>query len=144
MKEKIDISGKCLCGAVSFKAKTVPHVGACHCTMCRKWGSGPFMDVDCGNDVTFTGEEHIKTFSSSDWAERGFCSKCGSNLFYRLKHNGQTLMAAGLLDDDAGLSMGMQVFVDERPPYYSFSQKTKELTGAEVIELFAGGDSGDS
>lgn len=97
------------------------------------------MDVDCGTSVSFKGEEHIKTFSSSDWAERGFCSECGSNLFYRFKHNGQTLMAAGIVDEMPGFTFGMQVFTDEKPPYYSFAEKTKEMTGQQVFEMFAGG-----
>ena len=80
MTDKTAISGKCLCGAVAFSASIAkPHVGACHCNMCRKWGSGPFMEVDCGTDVSYKGGENISTFSSSDWAERGFCSKCGTN-----------------------------------------------------------------
>jgi len=139
MTEKIEISGKCLCGAVTFNAKIAePHVGACHCVMCRKWGSGPFMEVDCGTDVSYEGAENISTFSSSDWAERGFCAKCGSNLFYRLKESGQTMMAVGLLDDDSGLALKGQVFIDEKPPYYNFAEKTENLTGAEVFALFGG------
>lgn len=139
MTEKIDISGKCLCGAVSFSATIAePHVGACHCTMCRKWCGGPFVEVDCGTDVSYEGVENISLFSSSDWAERGFCSKCGSNLFYRLKESGQTMMAVGLLDDDAGLGMKRQVFIDEKPSYYSFAEKTEEMTGAEVFAMFGG------
>jgi len=139
MTDKIKASGKCLCGAVKFTAKSAsPHVGACHCVMCRKWGSGPFMEIDCGADVSYEGAENISVYSSSDWAERGFCSKCGSNLFYRLKETGQTMMAVGLLDDDSDLAMHMQVFVDEKPPYYTFADKTEEMTGAEVFAMFGG------
>lgn len=139
MTENIEVSGKCLCGAVAFSAKIAePHVGACHCTMCRKWGGGPFLEVDCGSDVSYKGAENISTFSSSDWAERGFCSRCGSNLFYRLKETGQTMMAVGLLDDQSGLNMNRQVFIDEKPAYYSFAEKTEEMTGAEVFAMFGG------
>jgi len=78
--------GSCLCGEVSFTAKNaIQSVGACHCGMCRKWGGGPLMAVDCGTDVTFEGEKYISVYDSSEWAERGFCKKCGSHLFYRLK-----------------------------------------------------------
>lgn len=51
-------SGNCLCGAVQFSAKQASnHVGACHCGMCRKWGGGPLMAVDCGTAVSFEGED---------------------------------------------------------------------------------------
>lgn len=139
MSDKIDISGKCLCGSVAFTAQIAePHIGACHCAMCRKWSSGPFMEVDCGSEVTYKGEENISLFSSSDWAERGFCAKCGSNLFYRMKESGQTMMAVGLLDDDSGLVLKGQVFIDEKPAFYSFAEKTENLTGAELFALFSG------
>ncbi len=73
-------TGSCLCGEVSFTAKNASNsVGACHCSMCRKWGGGPLMVVDCGADVTFKGEENISVFNSSLWAERGYCNKCGSH-----------------------------------------------------------------
>lgn len=140
MSDTIELTGRCLCGAVTFKAQVAePHVGACHCAMCRRWGSGPFLEVDCGTGVSYEGAENISVYSSSEWAERGFCSKCGSNLFYRLKETGQTMMAVGLLDDQNGLDMNMQVFTDEKPSYYSFANKTEEMTGAEVFAKFGGG-----
>lgn len=137
MSDSSEISGKCLCGAVSFKAQPeAPHVGACHCKMCRQWGSGPFVEVNCGTSISFEGEENIKTFSSSDWAERGFCGTCGSNLFYRLKHSGETMLAAGLVDNLDDYKMTMQVFIDEKPDYYTFADKTEKMTGQEVFEKF--------
>lgn len=142
MTDKIAVSGKCMCGAVAFNAFIAePHVGACHCNMCRKWGGGPFMEVDCGTSVSYQGGENISLFSSSDWAERGFCSKCGSNLFYRLKESGQTMMAVGLLDDDSGLALKGQVFIDEKPDFYNFAEETENMTGAEVFAMFGGGGS---
>lgn len=141
MTNKVDISGKCLCGAVTFKAKADgPHLGACHCSMCRKWCSGPFLEIECGTDVRFEGEENITVFDSSEWGERGFCSKCGSNLFYRIKRNGSTGIAAGLVDDMSGFSMYAQVCIDDKPPYYSFADKTKDYTCQEMFDMFEGVD----
>lgn len=139
MTQKLNISGQCLCGAVKFKAGLkAPHVGACHCKMCRQWGSGPFLEVNCGTNITFDGEDHIKTYSSSEWAERAFCGTCGTNLFYRLKQSGETMLAAGLVDDLDGFKMTMQVFTDEKPAYYSFADKTEEMTGEQVFAMFGG------
>ena len=130
-------SGSCLCGAVHITAsKASNKVGACHCGMCRKWGGGPFMEVDCGTDVTFKGEDNIKVYDSSAWAERGFCSKCGSHLFYRLKESKQYMVAVGLFDDQEGLVFESQVFIDRKPPFYSFANKTKNMTEAEIFEMY--------
>ena len=91
------------------------------------------MAVDCGQNVVFEGEGNIKVYDSSDWAERGFCSQCGSHLFYRLKGTGQTIMSAGLFDDQNALNFDHQVFIDNKPAYYSFSQQTVDMTEAEVF-----------
>ena len=111
------------------------HVGACHCGMCRKWGGGPFMEVDCGTDVIFTGEDSISVFDSSKWAQRGFCSQCGSHLFYRLKDTGQYMIPVGLFADNAFV-FDHQVFVDKKPSYYRFANKTKDMTEQQVFELY--------
>lgn len=129
--------GHCLCGAVQINAPGIsPHVGACHCSMCRRWGGGPLMAVDCGTDVSFKGEENITVFNSSDWAERGFCHTCGSHLFYRLKESGQHIMPAGLFDDNENFVFDHQVFIDNKPPYYSFANKTEDMTEAEIFAKY--------
>ncbi|MBE9070242.1 GFA family protein [Leptolyngbya cf. ectocarpi LEGE 11479] len=131
--------GSCLCGAVHFTVNTMnTSVGACHCQMCRKWTGGPFMAIDCGIDVTFEGEDNIAAFGSSEWAERGFCKLCGSHLFYRLKQNHQYFMAAGLFDDDTKLIFDHQVFIDQKPAFYCFANKTQDMTEAEVFAQFSG------
>lgn len=130
--------GSCLCGAVHISAKTTSeHVGACHCGMCRKWTGGPLLAVDCGNDVSFEGKENISTFDSSEWAERGFCSKCGTHLFYRLKQQNQYIVPVGLLDNYQPAAFDHQIFIEEKPSFYSFANETKNMTGAEVFAQFA-------
>lgn len=129
--------GRCLCGAVTVIAKNMSNnVGACHCSMCRKWSGGPLMAIDCESNVSFTGEENIKVFNSSGWAERGFCATCGTHLFYRLKENNQYFVPVGLFDDCEAIVFAHQVFIDEKPAYYSFANETKNMIGAEVIAQF--------
>lgn len=130
--------GSCLCGAVNFRAHNIKlDVAACHCNMCRKWSGGPFMAVDCGADVDFEDVETLSVYNSSDWAERGFCSTCGSHLFYRLKESGQHFIPAGLLDVEGECSLEHQVFIDEKPAYYRFANKTTDMTGQELFDQFA-------
>jgi hypothetical protein len=105
--------------------------------MCRKWTGGPFMAIDCGTDVSIIGEGDVSVFDSSPWAERGFCSKCGTHLFYRIKQKKQYIVPVGLLDDDPSFVFGHQVFIDEKPAYYQFSNKTENMTGGEVFAKYA-------
>ena len=134
-----ETKGSCLCQSVKIKAKTMSlNVGACHCNMCRKWTGGVFLAVECGSEVSFEGEDNISVFNSSQWADRGFCSKCGTNLYYRIKHNNQYIIPAGLFEhDDGEFNFDHQVFIDEKPPYYSFSNKTLNMTAAEVFAKYA-------
>ncbi len=137
MTEKVKGRGSCLCGAIKFKANAIDlNVGACHCSTCRSWGGGAFMGVDCGTDVDFEHVETLTIFNSSDWAERGFCGTCGTHLFYRLKESGQHIMPAGILNIESDLNFDHQVFIEEKPGYYTFSNKTKEMTGAELFAMF--------
>lgn len=132
-------TGQCLCGAVSIIASQASNkIGACHCDMCRRWGCGPYMSVDCGTDVNFEGEQAIKVFGSSDWAERGFCQECGTGLFYRLKQTGGYFVNAGLFNDFTDAVFDHQVFIDEKPEYYDFANKTHNMTGAELFAQFSG------
>ena len=136
--------GHCLCGAITITAKqAVSHVDACHCRMCRRWGGGPFVEIDCGTDVAIEGAETMSVYNSSEWAERAFCSACGSHLFYRLKDTGQHMVCAGLFDDetdkDASLSLKRQVFIDEKPGYYSFAGDSETLTVAELFAMIEAG-----
>jgi hypothetical protein len=131
-------SGGCLCGAVRFSVdQAITGFSACHCTMCRGWASGPFLAADCGTDVRFEGDDSIAEYRSSQWAERGFCKICGSNLFYFHISAGRYYMAVGAFDALDGLDMSVQVFIDEKPDCYAFVNQTKEMTGAEVFALYA-------
>ncbi len=133
--------GHCLCGAVKITATGASDdVGACHCQMCRRWGGGPFMEVDCGSDVIFEGEDKISVFKSSDWAERGFCKNCGTHLFYRIQQTGRHVVPIGLFEASDGLAFKTQVFIDEKPDYYAFANETDNMTGQEVFEKFGGSE----
>ncbi len=138
MSDKKPVNGTCLCGAVRFTVEHIAKsVGACHCDMCRKWGGGPLMAVDCGTDVSFEGESNITEFDSSAWARRGFCNKCGSHLFYKIKANNQYMMPAGLFGDDETFVFDHQVFIDEKPAFYRFANETENMTAAEVFANYA-------
>jgi hypothetical protein len=139
------MQGSCLCGAVRFAASPKDHeVGACHCSMCRKWTGGPFMVIDCGDTVKVENESNLGVYRSSEWAERCFCKKCGSVLFYRLVQNGNCYASAEAFDDRAGYALTSQVFIDEKPAYYDFANKTHNMTGAEVFAAFAPPDTGQA
>jgi hypothetical protein len=138
MSQAATINGGCLCGAVRFTAAPASRdVGACHCSMCRRWSAGPFMVLDCGSTLKVADPAQLGVFRSSDWAERCFCKQCGTPLFYRLVAQDQYSVSAEAFDDRAGYAFKSQIFIDEKPGYYDFANKTHNMTGAEVFAAFA-------
>ena len=77
----------CLCGEVSVQAslpsKWVAH---CHCNLCRRAHGAAFVTwvgMEATRCVTSDTHGHLCWYASSPGAERGFCSRCGSMLFFR-------------------------------------------------------------
>jgi len=137
MTDTIKAQGRCLCGAVKIQVEELAeNVGACHCRMCRTWGGGPLMAVDAGQEVSIQGQDKLSIYASSEWAERGFCSQCGSHLFYRLKQMGKYIVPAGLFSD-VDFVFDHQVFIDQKPSYYAFKNSTQDMTEEEVFAHFA-------
>lgn len=132
--------GACLCSEVRLTVNAASNdVGLCHCSMCRKWGGGPLFAVECSSNIDIEGNQYVSVYSSSDWAERGFCSNCGTHLFYRLKLDGHYAIPVGLLDDGPNWVLDEQIFIDEKPSFYSLANETKKLTGAEVFAQYLPG-----
>ncbi len=134
---KETMEGKCLCGAVAVVAKVATDVEVCHCGMCRRWGGGPLIAIHCGTDVQMFGVENITQYASSAGAERGFCKTCGTHLFYRLRPGRECIVPAGLFQDQPGLKLKEQIFIDKKPAYYDFANNTNTLTEAQVFEKYA-------
>ena len=133
MAAEAKLDGQCLCGAVRARmAAPEPHVEACHCSMCRRWGGGAFLSLKLVTDPEFEGEEHIVRYPSSAWAERAFCGRCGTHLFYFYKPKAGYSFAAGLFDGADGFVLAEEIFVDEKPGHYDFAGERERLTGAEV------------
>ena len=91
--------------------------------------------IHCGSDVKFIGDTPTR-YQSSDWAERGFCPKCGSHLFYYLLPNNEYVLTAGLFQDQE-FTFSSEIFIDEKPSYYEFGNQTNQLTGQQVFEQYS-------
>ncbi|MDC9615936.1 GFA family protein [Xenorhabdus khoisanae] len=129
--------GHCLCGAVGIKTgQGIEEVNACHCKTCQKWNGGPFLSVDCKDDLQIEGAENISTYLSSEWAERAFCKKCGTHLFYHLHHPSAYYVPVALFENNHSSKLSRQIYVDSKPKYYNFVEKTPMLTKQDILNLF--------
>lgn len=130
------MKGHCLCESVAIETSNVSEFEACHCSMCRRWGGGPFLAVHCDSSISITGSDAITVFQSSDWAERAFCQNCGSHLYYHLKPTDEYIVPIGLFQEHDKLTFKQQIFIDKKPDYYAFSNQTDNLTEQQVFEKF--------
>lgn len=116
-------TGSCLCGAVKFTVTgPLRAVIACHCQQCRKQ-TGNYMSATGTKDeyLDFTETRGLKWYRSSDTAKRGFCSECGSSLFWKGDGRDYTAIAAGALDGPTGLKLAGHIFCDDAGDYYEIS-----------------------
>lgn len=142
-----ELNGQCMCGAVSVTATPAKDaIGACHCDMCRRWTSSALMTFQAEPGYAALGP--VKTYTSSEWAERAFCEVCGSALWYRMTApgpmQGQTQMAAGLFENAGGHRLSLELFIDKKPEGYAFAGDRKQITEAEMMAMYAPSEEGDN
>lgn len=142
-----ELKGQCMCGAVTVRATpSRSALGACHCDMCRRWTSSAYISFPVESSYAALGP--VKTYTSSDWAERAFCETCGSALWYRItapgKMHGQTQMAAGLFENAGGNALKLELYIGKKPEGYAFAGERRQMTQAEVEAMYAPSEQGDS
>jgi len=149
VKTMSDRTGQCLCGAINFTATDVPDgFSTCYCKACQRWTGGPFKGVAVkAENLAITGRKNIGIFQSSDFAERSFCKKCGSAIWFRLtagKYAGNTSIALGLLDNTDGLTARKVYFEDYKNSADTEPQDCQKFTSVEVEKMITDFVTGDA
>lgn len=122
-------TGSCLCGSVTYTVKGPlrPSV-ACHCSQCRKTSGHYWSATQVPTErLTITNDAGLTWFRSSDSAQRAFCNRCGSSLFWTLDCEDQTSIATGTLDGDTGLKTTKHIFVKDKGDYYDIEGGPEQL-----------------
>jgi len=122
MKEPPVSHGSCLCGAVRFGARLPSKwVAHCHCTRCQRAHGAPF--------VTWAGFEQSQVevtdpgallhwYDAPEGGSRGFCSRCGSPMFFRSERwAGELHIARALFTEAVDREPQAHVFYDSRVPW---------------------------
>ncbi len=120
------VKGSCLCGGIRFKINgKLGANDACHCNQCRKWSGHYLATVEVQpSQLEIDGEEQIGWYYSSSKVRRGFCSKCGSALFFdpldKDKHDWIGI-AMGTVDAPTKMRLSRHIFVAEKGDYYEIT-----------------------
>lgn len=112
--------GSCICKAVTFEVSgelTPPT--ACHCKICRKHTGHFEAGTDIPRDrVKINGEEKISWYQSSEKVRRGFCSVCGSSLFFDPIYRDWIGIYMGAFDGATNTKLERHIFVADKGDYY--------------------------
>ncbi len=117
------LKGSCQCGSVRFELMEVPtSPTACHCIQCRKQSGHYLASANIQKSaISITGAEHLTWYRSSEKVRRGFCSKCGSWLFWEPVFQDWTSVSLGSIDGKTGLKLERHIFVSEKGDYYELN-----------------------
>jgi hypothetical protein len=115
------LTGRCLCGAVTFRTTATPaQVSACHCGQCRRqsgnhWASAsvPAAALDIAGAPRW--------YHASPSARRGFCSACGSFLFWQGTGSDTIAFALGAVDGPTGLRLDAHIFTASKGDWYDLA-----------------------
>jgi hypothetical protein len=95
---------------------------ACHCSKCRKH-TGHY---EAGTDVprsalTVFGEDKVGWYHSSEKVRRGFCTICGSSLFFDPIYRDWVGICMGAFDTPTNTHLAMHIFVADKGDYYDIA-----------------------
>jgi hypothetical protein len=116
-------TGSCLCRAITFEVEgDLAPPDACHCTQCRKQSGHFWASTDVPKAaLTIKGEDKLTWFQASEKVRRGFCSACGSFLFWDPIHREKIAIAMGAFDGSTGIQLAHHIFVADKGDYYEIA-----------------------
>jgi hypothetical protein len=115
-----------MCGAVRIEiaGRLEKQPEACHCSICRKQTGHFLAAVNVKRaDLAVHGADNVRWYRSSEKVRRGFCSVCGSVLFWDPVIEGYqyTAVAMGALEKPTGVRLSKHTFVGDKGDYYEIT-----------------------
>lgn len=116
-------TGACLCGAVRIEVSgDLPPPDACHCTQCRRQSGHYWASTDLPRAaVTIHGGDSVTWFQTSERVRRGFCSICGSVLFWEPIGRDKIAIAMGAFDTPTGTRLEKHIFTADKGDYHDIA-----------------------
>jgi len=107
--------GRCLCGAVQFRAEGEPiNVRICHCRNCQKAMGSPFFARALFAQTALAIEGETARFPTSNRLDRVFCPRCGTRLFSWRRDGSAAGVALATFDDRHAFSPTEHIWVSEK------------------------------
>jgi hypothetical protein len=112
--------GRCDCQGVRYEVSgALRDVINCHCSRCRRF-SGHHMAATsvAAEQLRLLGSETLMWYEPADGVAYGFCSRCGSSLFWKAAAKPTISITAGSLDQPTGLRTTSAWWVTEAGDYH--------------------------
>ena len=126
-KKSLTAVGGCLCGAVRYEIHgLLRDVVNCHCSKCRRFHGnfGAYTSIR-HEDLILIKQTSLKWYHSvtdeTPDVQRGFCSECGSSLFWHPKGRETIAVAAGSLDEPTRLKTIGHIWLSQRGDFYELT-----------------------
>lgn len=116
--------GGCLCGAIRYRSTAAPlRAVICHCSMCRKHSGSLALAFAHFPLDSFKWLKAAPTrYRSSQFAERGFCSACGSTVsMHEEILADRVLITLGSLDEPGRVTPDDHVWTSARVAWFEIS-----------------------
>ena len=119
MKDGNIFTGGCLCEGVRYRVTgEMSDITLCHCSQCARTSGHIFASADCAaHALSWEESRTLRWYRSSEKAERGFCSNCGGNLFWRAIGGDVISVSAGTLDRPTGLRLKHHIYCGSHADY---------------------------
>jgi len=114
-------TGGCECGGVRYRVEgALRDVVHCHCEPCRRI-TGHHMAATAASldDVHFESDATLAWYQRTPTTRYGFCTTCGSTLFWAASDKADMLsIAAGTIDQPSGLATVLAIYADEAADFH--------------------------
>lgn len=129
------ISGRCLCGAVSYVATADPLVMLnCHCRDCQRASGSAYVPVVVVPIASFEVKGELRFHESvgdgGNTVQRGFCPLCGSPVANTLSRVPNIIgLMAGSLDDPSLHKPTMEIYTASAQAWDVMAADTQKCSG---------------
>jgi len=129
---EVRATGGCDCGGVRFRVEgALRDVVHCHCEPCRRITGHHMAATAAGvGDVHFDSDTTLAWYQRTPSTRYGFCTTCGSTLFWSASDKADMLsIAAGTIDQPSGLATVMAIYADEASDFHHLDDTISTFGG---------------
>ncbi|GLS41096.1 hypothetical protein GCM10010869_66930 [Mesorhizobium tianshanense] len=81
-------------------------------------------------DLRLPVSETLSWYQSSESVQRGFCSRCGGDLFWKAAPGVETYVTVGTLGRPAGLRLSEHIYVGSKSDFYDLTDCFRNTSGS--------------